>query len=190
MATVGTNAGQTRGPASQASPTDRRCQDSAVPDRSLFEDVADALRGADAGGLGELHSYHHRYGIKVWTGPAKPPRQHYEAQVVGRQLAPEAKLLAIEVGFHSEHPKEADNETVMSVLARTERQWRRVLGEEPVLGPFLGRAEHWRRLSEIWLDPDMSDPEVVFELADRLTEYVRALEPRLRRASHPVERLG
>jgi hypothetical protein len=32
-------------------------------------------------------------------------------------------------------------------------------------------------VSEIWLDPDLGDPELVFELADRLTEYLRALEP-------------
>jgi hypothetical protein len=149
-----------------------------VADQSLFEDVADALRGLVPADLGELRSHHHRYGIKVWFGPAKAPREHYEAQVIGRQQAPGAELLAIEVGFHSEHPKEAENESVVSELARCEGEWRRELGEEPVLGAFLGRAEHWRRVSEIWLDPDLSDPELVFELADRLTEYLKAFEPR------------
>lgn len=148
-----------------------------MADRSLFEDVADALHGLVPGGLGELRSHHHRYGIKVWLGAATPPREHYEAQVIGRQQVPQAEVLAIEVGFHSEHAKEADNEAVFSALARCESEWRRHLGPEPVLGTFLGRAGHWRRLSETWLDPDLSDPELVFELADRLTEYLSVVEP-------------
>lgn len=153
-----------------------------MPDRSLFEDVADALHGLVPAGLGDLHTSHHRYGIKVWLGPAQPPREHYEAQVIGRQQAPEAEVLAIEIGFHSEHPKEADNAAVISGLARCEGEWRRDLGQEPVLGAFLGRAEHWRRLSEVWPDPDLGDPELVFELADRLAEYLKALEPRRSRS--------
>jgi hypothetical protein len=36
---------------------------------------------------------------------------------------------------------------------------------------------HWRRISETWSDPDLGDPELVFQLAGRLTEYVQALEP-------------
>ena len=151
---------------------------SRVRDQSLFEDVADALRGLPPADLGELHCTHHRYGVKVWAGPAtKAPREHYEAQVIGRQYVPEAAALAIEVGFHSEHPQEADNEAVISELVRSERSWRKQLGEEVLVGTFLGRAGHWRRLSEVWLDPDMNDPELVFELAARLTDYLRALEP-------------
>lgn len=149
-----------------------------MPDRSLFEEVADALRGLVLDEPGAVRSSHHRYGIKVWLGPVKPPREHYEAQVVGPEVAPQARILAIEVGFHCEHPSEADNEAVVAELARSEAEWRRQLGTEPVLGSFLGRAQHWRRLSEIWVDPDLSDPELVFELADRLSEYLRALEPR------------
>jgi hypothetical protein len=131
----------------------------------------------------DLRSYHHRYGIKVWVGTEKPPREHYEAQVVGRDQAPGANVLAIEVGFHSEHPKESDNEAVMAELAQSEEEWRRELGQEPVLGKFLGRSEHWRRVSEVWLDPDLGDPELIFELADRLTEYLKAIEPRRSRRS-------
>jgi hypothetical protein len=148
-----------------------------MPDRSLFEDVADALRGLSPSDLGELHCTHHRYGIKVWLGPAtKPPREHYEAQVIGRQYHPEATTLAIEVGFHSEHPQEADNEAVISALIRSEQWWRKQLGGEVLVGTFLGRAEHWRRVSEVWPDPDMRDPELVFELAARLAEYILVLE--------------
>jgi hypothetical protein len=149
-----------------------------MPDRSLFEDVSDALRGLSPAELGELHCTHHRYGIKIWVGPAtKAPREHYEAQVIGPQYVPEAATLAIEVGFHSEHPHEADNEAVIAALARSERSWRKKLGEDVRVGPFLGRAEHWRRVSEVWPDPDMGDPELVFELAARLTDYLTALEP-------------
>ena len=149
-----------------------------MPDGSLFEDVSDALRGLSPADLGELHCTHHRYGIKVWLGPAaKAPREHYEAQVVGPHFAPEAATLAIEVGFQSEHPQVADNEAVITALVGSERSWRIHLGEEVRVGTFLGRAEHWRRVSEVWPDPDMSDPELVFELAVRLTDYLTALVP-------------
>jgi hypothetical protein len=154
------------------------CDDLKVPDGSLFEDVSDALRGLSPADLGELHCTYHRYGIKVWLGPAtKAPREHYEAQVIGPQYGPEAAALAIEVGFHSEHPEEADNEAVIAALVGSERSWREQLGEEVLVGTFLGRAEHWRRVSEVWADPDLSDPELVFELAVRLTDYLTALEP-------------
>lgn len=148
-----------------------------VTDPSLFELVADALRGLAPADLGVLRYRHHRYGIKVWLGPGtKAPREHYEAQVIGRQYVPEASVLAIEVGFHSEHPKEAENEAALSQLVRSERSWRKELGEEPIVGTFLGGAEHWRRVSEVWPDPDLNDPELVFELAARLTDYLTALE--------------
>ena len=146
-------------------------------DRSLFEEVADALRGLMADDLGVLRCTHHRYGIKVWIGPQKPPREHYEAQVIGREHAPHASVLALEVGFHSEHPNEADNEAVISGFLRSEQTWRPELGEEAVVGTFLGNAEHWRRVSEIWPDPNLDDPDLVFELAARLTDYLTTLEP-------------
>ena len=149
-----------------------------MPDRSLFEEVADALHGAAPEGIGELHYSYHRYGIKVWVGPSpRAPREHYEAQVIGRQHVPEATTFAIEVGFHAEHADEADNERVISALASAERSWRKQLGKEAVIGGFLGRAGTWRRVSEVWADPDLNDPELVFELAGRLTDYLTALEP-------------
>jgi hypothetical protein len=48
--------------------------------------------------------------------------------VIGRQYVPEATTLAIELGFHSEHPQEADNEPVISALVGSERSWRKQLG--------------------------------------------------------------
>lgn len=152
------------------------CQDAGVvTDPSLFELVADAVRGLAPADLGVLRCTHHRSGIKVWIGPTKAPREHYEAQVIGPQYAPEASVLAIEVGFHSEHQKEAENQGVISRLVRSERSWRKELGPEPEVGTFLGRAD-WRRVSEVWPDPDLSDPELVFELAARLTDYLTTLE--------------
>jgi hypothetical protein len=154
------------------------CHDLEMANGSLFEDVSDALRGLSPADLGELHCTHHRYGIKIWLGPAtKAPREHYEAQVVGPQYIPKGARIGIEVGFHSEHPHEADNAAVIAALVRSEPRWRKQLGEEVLVGTFLGRAEHWRRVSEVWPDPDMSDPELVFELAARLTDYLTALEP-------------
>lgn len=159
-----------------------------MADRSLFEDVADALRGLAPDGVGPLRTSHHRYGIKLWTDSDRPGREHYEAQVVGRQYAPGAAVLALEIGFHAEHPSEADNQEVIDRLAGSERRWRRRLGSEPCLGPFLGRAEHWRRLSEVWPDPDLSDPELVFEVADRLTDYVTVLQPLVAGTAAPAGR--
>jgi hypothetical protein len=145
-------------------------------ERPLFDEVADAVRGMVATRLGPVYSTHHRYGVKVWVGEPPPPREHYEAQVIGRQYAQEAASLAIEVGFHAEHPKETDNEAVIEKLLASERVWRRDLGNEVVVGSFLGRAEHWRRVSEVWPDPDLDDPELVFQLAGRLADYVTTLE--------------
>lgn len=146
----------------------------------MFEFVADILPGLVPEELGEVRLSAHRYGIKVWFGPPKAPREHYEAQVIGAKDVPDAKVLAIEVGFHSEHTKEKDNEAVLAHLLASEKKWRTSVGNEPAAGVFLGRAEHWRRVSETWADPDLSDADLAFEIAARLTDYVTALEPTLR----------
>ena len=62
-------------------------------------------------------------------------------------------------------------------LLAHEEAWRKALGEQAVAGGFLGRADHWRRISETWLDPDLGDPELGTELAVRLLDYIEALEP-------------
>jgi hypothetical protein len=149
---------------------------------SLFDDVADALRGMMPPDLGPLRLRARRYGIKVWFGPDAPPREHYEAQVIGADADPAARVLAIEVGFHAEHPKPTDNERVLAGLVEHEAAWRTIVGDEAVAGPFLGRADSWQRVSETWPDPDLGDPELAFELAARLVDYATALEP-ARRAS-------
>jgi hypothetical protein len=46
----------------------------------------------------------------VWFGSSEPPREHYEAQVIRTQRASrKASVLALEIGFHAENPKAADN---------------------------------------------------------------------------------
>jgi hypothetical protein len=149
----------------------------AVVEQHVFDEVAQALRGLLPADLGDLQIRAHRYGIKVWFGPAKPPREHYEAQVVGAKHVPGASVLAIEVGFHTEHPDPAANQQVVATLTGAQRRWRKGLGPEPVAGPFIADRHGWQRLSETWPDPDLGDPELAFELAARLTDYITALEP-------------
>ena len=85
--------------------------------------------------------------------------------------------LALEIGFHSENPKAEDNDaSPRSRCSGVNAGGARRSGPEPVGGPFLGR-DSWRRLSETWLDPDLSDPDLPVEVGTRLYEYIAALEP-------------
>jgi len=142
----------------------------------LFDQAADVLRSLLSPDLGEARMRARRYGIKVWFGTVDPAKEHYEAQVVGPKHVPEAKVLALEIGFHSENPKADDNARALERLLVAEPRWRNALGPEPVAGPFLGRAS-WRRLSETWVDPDLSDVDLPVEVGTRLYEYMTALEP-------------
>jgi len=153
-----------------------------VDELQLFDEVAETLRALLPPEFDDVHLRSRRWGIKVWFGGAEPGREHYEAQVVGSRDVPEATVLAIEVGFHAEHRNPADNEAALARLTAQEKRWRKALGAEPVAGPFLGRAEDWRRVSETMLDPDLGDPELGMEVAARLTDYITALEP-LRRST-------
>ena len=146
-------------------------------EESLFDDVGDMLVGMAPADLGACHYRAHRYGIKVWFGPEKPIREHYEAQVVGAHEVEGATVLALEVGFHAEHPQAAANDSVIAHLEANARRWRRALGDEPEVGAFLGRQDAWRRVSEIWPDPDLGAPELGLEVALRLVDYVSAIEP-------------
>jgi hypothetical protein len=143
----------------------------------LFEEVGDALRGMLPPDLGELRLRVRRYGIKVWFGPVEPPREHYEAQVISADAAKDAKVLALEIGFHAEHSTVADNKQIIATLLACEDDWRPVVGDSAVVGPFLGRAKSWRRVSETWADPDLGDPELAIELAALLADYITGLEP-------------
>ena len=142
-------------------------------ERSLFEWVLDAFEGFAFEVDGILHSSSHRRGLKVWYDEAK--REHYEAQLIQVDGEP-----ALEIGFHSEYAKPAENDTVLARLLTAEDDWRPELGEEAEAGEFIG-AEKWRRISEVWEAPDPDDPEAAIEIAARLADYVIALEP-IRRA--------
>lgn len=142
----------------------------------LFEEVADLVHTMVPVDLGQLRIRSHRRGLKLWFGTEKPGREHYEAQLLSRRHVDGSDGVAVEIGFHSEHRDEARNDEVVGVLAAAERRWRGDLGSEAVLGPFLGAA-NWRRLSECWIEPDLDDPELAFEVAARLVDYVSILEP-------------
>ena len=143
----------------------------------LFEEVADVVRWLVPRELGPLRHRPRRWGIKAWFGPEAPPKEHFEAQVIGPDGVEEAKILAIEIGFHAEHRRDAENEAVLAGLVTAEDRWRPALGAEAVAGPFLGGPEGWRRISETWPDPDLSAPDLAFEIGTRLTDYLTALEP-------------
>ena len=150
----------------------------------LFDEAAEVVRGLVPRDWGTLRCRSRRYGMKVWFDTVHPPREHYEAQVVGADLLARggARTIAMEIGFHAEHPDVARNETVLATLLTAERRWRKELGREAEAGPFLGRADVWRRVSETWPDPDLSDPALPLEVGARLADYVLALEPVRRRA--------
>ena len=148
----------------------------------LFDEVGEAVRGLMPPDLGVVRFRAHRYGVKLWFDSEAAPREHYEAQVIGAKHVPDATVLAIEIGFHSEHSRAEQNEATLERLMRRERAWRKVLGPDAVAGPFLGRADQWRRVSETWPDPDLSDDDLCMEVALRVTEYMTVLEPLLRGA--------
>lgn len=93
---------------------------------------------------------------------------------------PAAKVLALEIGFHAEHPERADNEAVLASLLVEEKRWRGSLGRAPESGEFLGRPG-WTRISETWPDPDLEDTSLALGMATRLVDYITAVEPALRR---------
>ncbi|ROO85991.1 hypothetical protein EDD29_3548 [Actinocorallia herbida] len=141
----------------------------------FFEHVGEVVRGAAPRDLGPLRLVVHRNGVKVWFGDPAPAKEHYEAQLIRADLVEDAREQALEIGFHTEHPKPADNEAVLRRLLDHEDRWRPALGAEPVVGPFLGPPA-WRRISELWLDPE-PDADLAFEAGIRLTDYLKNLEP-------------
>lgn len=144
---------------------------------SLFDEVAEILRAIVPGELGELRLQPRRYGIKAWFDSEQPTKEHYEAQVISADAVAGATVVALEIGFHAEHPKVADNDSTIARLRAHERRWRKTVGADAAVGEFLGRAQVWRRISETWADPDLSDSEIAFEIGARLADYVTALEP-------------
>lgn len=152
---------------------------------TLFEEAAEVLRGLVPRPLGTVVCKARSYGLKVWFDAAQAPREHYEAQLVGAKHVAAAKVLAIEVGFHAEHPKAEENDAALRTLLGQEAKWRRALGKEAEAGTFLGR-DGWTRVSETWIDPDLSDPGLGLDIGTRLVDYIVALEPHRRRLLAPA----
>jgi hypothetical protein len=145
---------------------------------SLFDQVDDVVRALVPDELGAYRSRTHRRGIKVWFGPEKATTSHYEAQVLARRHVDGIEGLALEVGFHAEHGDQNENQAALDRLLAAETTWRKTLGAEAESGEFFD-APHWRRLSEAWIEPDLEDPELAFEIASRLVDYLTALQPHL-----------
>ena len=126
--------------------------------------------------IGAVRVRAHRRGVKVWFDTDAATKEHYEAQLLSRKYVDGRNGMAVEIGFHSEHKEQAKNIEVIERVMTTEKKWRRELGKEPEVDVFYG-ADNWRRISEAWLEPDLDDPEITFEIASRLVDYVSAIEP-------------
>ncbi len=142
----------------------------------LFDEVGELVRTMAPDELGDVQMRSHRRGLKVWFGPTSPIKEHYEAQLIPRRHVDRTDGLALEIGFHAEHKDETENDAVIGVLLAAKKRWQRELGAEAESGAFLGN-DGWRRISDIWLEPDLDDPELGFEIASRLVDYLTTLEP-------------
>lgn len=138
-------------------------------DQAFFETVRDAFEGFVASVPGRRNTSVHGRGIKVWF--EEVTREHYEAQLIRVDGA-----LLLEIGFHAEYPKAPLNDDVLRRLVAAERTWRQALGDDAVAGDFIGRAG-WRRISEVWPTPESDELDEAIEIAARLADYVRAIEP-------------
>lgn len=143
----------------------------------FFDKVAEAVRGLVVADHVDMRQQARRWGLKAWFGAERPTREHYEAQLIAPDGVVGAAVSALEIGFHAEHPDAADNEATIARLVARQDGWRAALGDDAVVGPFLGRFPDWRRVSETWPDPDLDDPELPVQVALRLTDYIDALEP-------------
>lgn len=143
----------------------------------LFAEVAQLVRTMVPDDVGDVRTRSHRRGVKVWFGPAKPTREHYEAQLMPGRHA-DLDGVVLEVGFHAEHPDQAANQVVADRLEASTKRWRKELGEPAELDTFYGR-DSWRRLSEVWTEVDDldDDPDAAFEIACRLIDYISVIEP-------------
>lgn len=143
---------------------------------TLFDEVGELVHTMAPDGLGDVHRRSHRRGIKVWFGPATPGKEHYEAQMIPRRHVDGTDGAALEIGFHTEHKDVAANEAVLDALLAERRSWQCELGDQTESGPFLGH-DSWRRISDVWLDPEMDDPDIAFAIASRLVDYLLVIEP-------------
>ena len=142
----------------------------------VFEEVAELVRAMSPEEIGSVRVRAHRRGVKVWFNTDAPTKEHYEAQLLSRKYVDGRNGMAVEIGFHTEHKEQAKNVEVVERIVTSEKKWRKELGKEPEIDVFYG-ADNWRRVSEAWIEPDLDDPEITFEIASRLVDYVSAIEP-------------
>lgn len=141
----------------------------------LFDQVAEVVLALTPEELGEVKVRAHRRGVKVWFDTAKPTKEHYEVQQLARHYVDGTTGMAVEIGFHAEHAEVERNEAVVADVMRSEKIWRKILGDEAEVAAFFG-SDNWRRVSEAWIEPDLDDPEIAFELASRLVDYLISIE--------------
>ena len=146
-------------------------------DIGFFDEVAEAVRGLVGDDLVDVRHQARRWGLKAWFGAERPTREHYEAQLIAPDGVDGATASALEIGFHAEHPDPADNDAAIALLLAGQDRWRATLGDDAVVGGFLGHFPAWRRVSEAWPDPDLDDPDLPVQVALRLADYIDALEP-------------
>lgn len=136
--------------------------------KEFFDLAADALVGFLPQKYRGFSSRRTAINLKVLIGDVAA--EHYEVQALrGGEL---------EIGFHAEHSASDRNDEALAPLLAKEKTWRKALGKQAELGPFLGRqGKVWRRVSEVWPGPGLITPDVAIEAAERLAMYIRALEP-------------
>jgi hypothetical protein len=141
-----------------------------VRGRAFYDDVSDTLAGFLPPSLRNFSSYRTSHNIKVWYGE-DGSREHYEVQSIRRR-----KGYELEIGFHAEYKDAERNDECVERIAAKEKAWRKTLGPQPEVAPFVGyQTRTWRRISEIWSELD--DPELAVDAAERLAAYIRAIEP-------------
>ena len=157
----------------------------------LFEQTGELVRAMAPGLDASPHYRAHRRGVKVWFGTDKATRFHYEAQLIPTRLATGVDAgpdeFTVEIGFHAEHGDDRRNAAILKQLGDRESMWRKPLGPQAELGPFLGN-DSWARLSELWVEHDLGHPDLAFELASRLVDYIDAVEPLLGDHDDPPHR--
>ena len=93
----------------------------------MFDQVADGVRALVPTELGQLRVQARRWGLKAWFDAEECPRGHYEAQVISAEHVAGAEVLAVEIGFHAEHPKPAQNEAAMAPVRAAPAARRRAM---------------------------------------------------------------
>ena len=140
--------------------------------RAFYDAVGDALSNFLPPSLRDFEWYRSSHNIKLWYGPEG--REHYEVQLIKYD-----KRIGLEIGWHAEHKEAELNDAALDKLLSAEKKWRTKLGKDPEAGKFIGyQAKNWRRLSEFWDGAEGGDdPELAVDAAQRLAEYITALEP-------------